>query len=332
MSQLKVGIVGAGGISNAHLPSWAAYGADITAYSLDGKAPELVERHGAGVAVDSLEELLDAVDVVDICTPTFAHTEVALAAIAAGKDVLCEKPLALTVEDAERIAAAAKDKGVQLYPGHVVRYFPQYAALKAGVDSGEIGEPAVLRYLRVGERPGQGWFADPALSGGIIMDQMIHDLDSAYWIAGEVTTVYARLIDSDPQLTHRGTCTAQVTMTHTSGAISYITGVWGRVGTAFRYSFQVAGTKGLLEFDSAKSNTYMVDSGTQEDGAGGLLPGFAMIDSPFYAEIGEMGDAFTGGKAPRVSASDGVMAVKLAHAANQSIASGRAVSMEEISR
>ncbi len=320
--RLRVGMVGAGGIANAHLPAWLHTGADVGVYSLHG-APELVARHGGGHVVGSLDELLAAVDVVDVCTPTYNHPEIVFAAAAAGRHVLCEKPLALDVATAEAMAQACAAAGVQLYPGHVVRYFPEYAALQSAVAAGAIGTPAVLRFDRCGARPARAWFADPELSGGIIMDQMIHDLDFARWLGGEVESVHARLHDSAPG-TATGVVSAHVVARHRDGAISRVTGTWARPGTRFRYGFHAAGTDGMLSYDSAADPSLRTDTGTPpDDGAGRLLPDVSLLESPFVAEIRELAAAFTGGAAPRVSAADGVAAVRLAAAANTSLTTGR---------
>lgn len=324
-ARLRVGVVGAGGIANLHLPAWLELGAEVLVFS-DVGATELVARHGGADVVGSLDELLATVDVIDVCTPSFTHPEIVFAAAAAGRHVLCEKPLALDATTAEAMVKACASAGVRLYPGHVVRYFPEYAAMQRAVAAGAIGTPAVLRFHRCGSRPLAGWFADPELSGGIIMDQMIHDLDFARWVAGEIDTVYARLVDATPDAGD-GVLSAQVTATHRDGAISCVTGTWARQGTRFRYGFQVAGTDGVLEFDSATATPLSIDSGTPPPG-GGLLSVSPMIESPFRTEIRELAAAFVGGPTPRVSAADGIAAVRMAVAANASLATGRPVAVE----
>jgi predicted dehydrogenase len=324
--RLRVGMVGAGGIANAHLPAWLRLGARVGVHSLHG-APALVARHGGGQVVDTLDQLLDAVDVVDVCTPTYTHPEIVFAAAAAGKHVLCEKPLALDPATAEAMAKACSATGVQLYPGHVVRYFAEYAALQRAVAAGAIGTPAVLRFHRCGARPGAGWFADPELSGGIIMDQMIHDLDFARWLGGEIDSVHAQLADSEPGTT-AGVVSAHVVARHHGGAISSVTGTWARPGTRFRYGFHVAGTDGMLSYDSATDPSLHTDTGGAP--VAGLLPDVSLVESPFLTEIREVAAAFADGPCPRVSAADGVAAVRLASAANASLATGRPVAVADM--
>uniref|UniRef100_UPI0034DFC05D Gfo/Idh/MocA family protein n=1 Tax=Streptomyces flavofungini TaxID=68200 RepID=UPI0034DFC05D len=119
MPPLHIGMLGAGGIARAHLPGWLALGARVSVYTVDGSARKLAHEYaGRGhdvSAADDLAGLLTRVTAVDVCTPTPTHKELALAAVAAGRHVVCEKPLALTAHDAAEIAAAAEASGVRLH-------------------------------------------------------------------------------------------------------------------------------------------------------------------------------------------------------------------------
>ena len=119
-----MGIVGAGFMGRVHL---AALAADGIAVSVMDPHPEraagLAATHGAAVS-STLDELLGTVDVVDVCAPTHRHAEIAIAAARAGRHVICEKPLARTLEDAQAIIAACAQSGVRLFVAQVVRYFP----------------------------------------------------------------------------------------------------------------------------------------------------------------------------------------------------------------
>lgn len=322
---LHVGIVGAGGISHVHVSAWQALGATISVFSTDG-AGDLAREYGI-TPIATLNELLMQVDVVDIVTPSATHREVALAAIAAGKDLVCEKPLAATTVDAIEIARAARQAGVQLYPAHVVRYFPEYVAVKAAIEAGRIGDPAVLRFTRAGEAPLAGWFFDETVGGGIVLDQMIHDLDQARWLAGEVTQVYA--VQNPPTVEGQvpRIVTAHVVLTHVSGAISHVQGFWGPPGLTFRTSVDVAGDKGLLGYESPDDGAIRIDTPLAAT-AGDYLPVNVQEENPYTREIREFAAAFAGGPEPRVGLDDGILAVALAEAAAASIASGQAVAFD----
>ncbi|MFF1633921.1 Gfo/Idh/MocA family protein [Leifsonia sp. NPDC058248] len=331
MNNLRVGLIGAGGISHVHAAGWKQLGARVTVFSHEGAAA-LAERYGFAVA-GSVDELLAAVDVVDIVTPSSAHHELALAAIAAGRDVICEKPLAVSSEAARELEAAAEEAGVRLFPAHVVRFFPEYANLKRQVDAGRIGTPAVLRFVRGGEAPRAGsWFFDETGGGGIVLDQMIHDLDQALWLAGDVEQVYA--VQSPPTVDGvvPGIVTAHVVLTHTSGAISHVQGTWGARGTTFRTKAHIAGTSGVLTIDSGIDLPTTLDiprvSEAEGPETGGYLPPPVHAESPYTTQLRELAEAIAGGREARVSAADGIRAVALAEAAAESIRTGLAVDVD----
>ncbi|MDQ1085008.1 MULTISPECIES: Gfo/Idh/MocA family protein [Microbacterium] len=320
---LRIGLIGAGGISLNHLPHLLALGAEVFVYSEQG-APELVAQVG-GTVVDTLDELLDRVDIVDVVTPTFTHYDIIERALAAGKHVISEKPLTRTPEQARELVRAAADAGSQLYPAHVVRWFPEYVQLKHAVDSGVLGELAVLRFSRSGAFPTRTpWFADRALSGGIIMDQMIHDLDIARWVAGEVVTVSAvasRAGDADAPVE-----AAHVLLTHASGAISHVAGLWGPAHLAFTTEFSVSGTGGTLEHSSAAQRNLLTDLAVSTVG-GEAVPDTDPAEDPYYLELQDFLRAFADGETPRVTAADGAAAVAIAAAALESLETGQPVDL-----
>jgi myo-inositol 2-dehydrogenase/D-chiro-inositol 1-dehydrogenase len=226
------------------------------------------------------------------------------------------------------LIALCERVGVQLYPGHVVRFFPEYATMHEAVAGGSIGPVAVQRFSRTGSRPVVSWFADDALSGGIVLDQSIHDLDFARWNAGEVSRVFAREVQpgaSGEGEGARGIRSVQVILNHLNGAISYVTGTWAKPGTSFRTTFEIAGVDGLLTHDSRQNVPLIIDAGVAEAAGTGLLPNLAFMESPFLTEIREIYRAFRGGPPPRVSADDGLQAIRIAEAATQSLQTGQAV-------
>lgn len=325
MSALKVGLIGSGSVSRSHAPHWVTLGAEVSVFSLYG-ADELAAEYGLTV-LPTLDDLLGAVDVVDICTPTATHAEVALAAIAAGRHVLCEKPLGRTLEEAKKVSKAAREAGVQVYPAHVVRYFPEYATLHRAVEDGMIGRPAVLRFSRGGSGPTTDWFFDDAESGGIVLDLTIHDLDQARWVAGEVIRVFA--VQNPPTVDGRvpRDVAVHVTLVHENGAISHLHGAWGPPGLDFPTAFDVAGEKATLRFDHRGARTVLENlAGAEREQS--YLPPTLAEESPYLTEIREVMAAFQGGPAPRVTLEDGVVAVALAEAARRSIDTGAPVDFD----
>ena len=147
-----------------------------------------------GVSVyDSLDELLkdDSIDLVDICLPSAMHKDAVIQALEAGKDVLVEKPIALTVEDADEMIATAERTGRKLMVGHVLRFFPEFRYVKTRVEQGDYGPLTALHLKRViAERDWKT--SDRARSnGGIVIDLLVHDADFAQFVAGMPKEVFA---------------------------------------------------------------------------------------------------------------------------------------------
>ena len=190
-----VALLGGGFMARIHANSYSSLSdrAQVRVVcALDG-AEAIAEGLGAEVARE-WEEAIAApgVDAVDICLPTPLHRPVAERAFALGRHVLVEKPVALSLEDADAMGAAAKAAGRVLMVGHVLRYFPEVIELRRLVEAGELGAPRAVSALRLSAPPDWNeWMLDPARSGGVIVDMMIHDFDIAAALLGEPRRVRA---------------------------------------------------------------------------------------------------------------------------------------------
>ena len=210
-STLQIGIVGVGGIGRQeHLPCWAKVPfaqvvalADVSEDSLN-QAAALAPK--ARTLRDWHELIaLDSVDVVDICTPNKTHAPIAVAALAAGKHVLCEKPLATTAAEIRAMRDAAQNAGRLLMCAQQLRFHPACRQLKALIDGGLLGEIYYARaqWLRRRLLPPRSSFIERRLSGGgAALDIGVHVLDLAYWFLGapEPLTVSAVV---ETKLAHR---------------------------------------------------------------------------------------------------------------------------------
>lgn len=324
MSEFTVGLVGAGGISTAHAGAWQAVeGARLQVHALEG-AEAFGETYGVPV-VETYDELLETSDLICVITPTPEHAHLVERALRAGKDVVCEKPLTRTTADGRRLVALADELGRRLFPAHVVRYFPQYAAAHERVAAGGLGDLAVLRFTRAVPYPfDRGWYSDPVQSGGITMDLMIHDLDQAAWFAGPVASVYAeRRTGSDPYPTE----TAHVVLTHTNGAISHCRGLWTVPGASFWYSYSISGTTGQLRYDSREEVGYRLTR-VPEDTTNRPVGVTAFTADPYASEIADFVHAWQTGEPAGVSTDDGLVAVALAEAAQLSSETGAPVDFQ----
>jgi predicted dehydrogenase len=323
----RIGIVGAGFMGTTHARSWATAGAHPVAIMAGpgGDPSELCARFDA-TPCDRLEELLDAVDVVDVCAPTHLHEELVVAAAEAGKHVICEKPLARTVEQGERMLRACDDAGVHLLVAHVVRFFPEYAAAKAAVDRGEVGTPAVLRLGRSTFQPrkaADNWFVDEAKSGGLVFDLMIHDIDYARWVAGEVTSVYARSVRGGRPGTEADHALA--ILRHADGALTHLEASWAYPPPVFRTRGEIAGDAGVVSWDSDR--TEPVRAVLRSTAEAGEIPraSATLTEDPYTTQIRHFLRVIRGDATPIVTAFDGLASLRVAEAAVASITSGEAV-------
>lgn len=331
---MKIGIVGVGFMGSTHAASWAKTDAEIAGFVgiSPAEAAGLAQQYHAKVFPD-LDALLQEVDAVDICTPTPLHHPMVLQAARAGRHVICEKPLARTVEQAQEMIAACRSAGVHLLVAHVVRYFSQYALAHQAVAEGQIGRPGILRLSRCGSRPQKtagNWFLDEAQSGGVLMDMLVHDYDFARWVAGEVESVFAKKVTTghpDAPIDY-----GMVILKHRGGALSHLAAAWAYPPPTFRTHIEIAGDAGLVEFDSDASAPILslVENPGGSDMPAAGQPSSPLAESPYTTEIREFYRILTEGGRPRVSVQDGLAAVQIAQAALESARTGSAVILETL--
>ncbi|TDF96175.1 Gfo/Idh/MocA family protein [Paenibacillus piri] len=192
MSKVKVGVIGAGSISNVHLTAYAANPdvelvavCDLNAERAGNKA----EQYGAAKTYTDYRELLadPEIEAVSVCTWNNTHADISIAALEAGKHVLCEKPLCKTVAEAERVREAVRRTGKLLQIGYVRRFGQNVQTLRKFIDAGELGEIyyAKASCLRRLGNPG-GWFADSERSGGgPLIDLGVHVIDLCWYMMGK---------------------------------------------------------------------------------------------------------------------------------------------------
>ncbi len=194
MDKLKVAVVGNGGISGVHLRGYSL-NPDVEIYALCDINEERLNRRGDEYHVDparrftDVNEMLAAcseIEAVSVCTWNAAHAQCAIAALNAGKHVLCEKPMAMTVEEAEAMKAAAEKNNKLLMIGFVRRFGNDCAIMKDFIDNGYFGDIyyAKATYLRRKGCPG-GWFGDKTRSGGgPLIDLGVHIIDLCRYLMG----------------------------------------------------------------------------------------------------------------------------------------------------
>ena len=325
-SELTVGLLGAGLIAGVHAHAYrGSPGVRLVAVAdpAPGKAEQLADRHGAEVVPD-LEGLLAlGVDVVDVCTPVHRHAEPTLAALAAGRHVICEKPLARTLEEAGRVVAAAEAAPGLLMVGHVSRFEPDHRTARDLVDSGEIGMVRQLTHSTTSALPGWsegGWLADPARSGGPLLDQAVHSFDYARWVIGSPAVRVHCMAAGGAAGPATYTLT---TVRYANGAIAHVECGWAHpAARGFKLLAEIVGTEGRLSWSY------------DHQMAGVLHP--AEGDTEWWGALGNRGitaelraffDAVRAGGPSPVPAREASEAVRTSLAALESARTGRTIDL-----
>ena len=200
---LKIGLVGAGfmGITHAHAFAKAPDTQIVMVASRTAvKAAAVAKEVDAEATTDFMAVVKDpGVDAVSITLPTNMHKEYVLAALNAGKHVLIEKPMALSVAECDDMIEAAQQSGQILMVAQVLRFWPEYIAMIDFIHAGQLGKPLAAVASRLCEPPRWGeWFLNPEWTGGEVLDLHIHDLDAFNWFFGTPRSVYARGQKGEP--------------------------------------------------------------------------------------------------------------------------------------
>ncbi|MBQ9545130.1 MAG: Gfo/Idh/MocA family oxidoreductase [Clostridia bacterium] len=191
--EIRVGLVGCGFMGNMHAKCYAALGVKIAAVAdvRPEKTAEMAESTGAAVYGDWSELVKDAqklsLDAIDVCLPTYLHADAALAAMERTRYVFIEKPVALTLDECDRLTAKKEKTGAEVQVGQVIRFWDEYVKLAEYISSGCFGKVVHASFRRISPRPLWGyenWLLDFDRSGGAGQDLHIHDLDFAISVFG----------------------------------------------------------------------------------------------------------------------------------------------------
>jgi inositol 2-dehydrogenase len=274
------------------------------------------------------EDLLDEskLDGVVLVTPTPLHVAMIEQAAAAGKHVLCEKPLAFETDAAAQAVEAAETAGIKLQVGFHRRFDPDWAAAAARIRSGELGEPYLFRTSLRDKAPPS--FEYIRSSGGFFVDVTIHDLDTARWMIGEIQEVTATgAALSDPAFADAGDLdNAIVTLRFASGALGVIDN--SRVaGYGYECSTEVVGSKATVRIgDHRRLHTeWLTAGGFEVDWVSTFVERFPQA---YRLELEAFARAILDDTPPLVTGADGVAALALAEACQRSYEEGRAARLE----
>ncbi len=264
----RIGIVGMGGMGWFHASRYYQIpGAELAAIA-DVRPDRLEAKNAVQINIENRAGPPDLsavqrfsegrqliakadVDIVDICLPSYLHAEYAIAALEAGHHVLCEKPMALNVPDANAMIAAARQANRKLMIAQCIRFWPEYRFLKQAIQAGTFGRLISLQMHRLGGRPGgwgwQNWFLDPARSGGSLFDLHVHDVDFVNYLLGAPDQILATSRKASPE----SVCeVVQAVYRYKDGPQVSIYGGWSEVQIPFRAGYEAWFEKGFARLDS----------------------------------------------------------------------------------
>ena len=201
---LRIGVVGFGFMGRMHFGNWSKL-SDATVVAVCDGNPDILKDADTAVGnIEGLPENIDfsqihfytdyeqmlqseQLDAVSITLPTHLHKAFSIMALEAGVHVLCEKPMALTLDECDEMIAAADAADRELMVGHCIRFWPEYAKTKEIIDSGQYGRVLAATFRRLGAAPtwsSNNWMMDDTRSGGMALDLHIHDTDFIHYVFG----------------------------------------------------------------------------------------------------------------------------------------------------
>jgi predicted dehydrogenase len=298
-----------------------------------GVADDDAGRGQAGAAqygvpyYDSYEALLaEQPEAVVVCSENARHRAQVELAAEAGAHVLCEKPLAPNVADAQAMVAACDRAGVVLMTAFPMRFSPPLLEVKARLDAGDLGRVACLNTTNQGRLPAgqRPWFIDPALAGGgAVMDHTVHVADVLRWTLGsEVVEVYAnttRLLHGPEVPVETG---GQLMLTFANGVFATLDCSWSRppyYATWGNLNLEIVTDRGVLLVEAFRQNVTVYRADLQRSS---LAYWGSDLDGAMLADFLE---AARTGRPPRVSGRDGLRATEVVAAAYESAEKGQPV-------
>jgi myo-inositol 2-dehydrogenase/D-chiro-inositol 1-dehydrogenase len=267
------------------------------------------------------------VDAVLIASSTDTHLDLLLQAVAAGKAILCEKPLDLDLAKVDRAWTEIKGKVATIMVGFNRRFDPSFKALRDRVAAGEIGK---LEQVVITSRdPGPPPMAYIKVSGGLFRDMTIHDLDMARYLMGDIASIHAtggNLVE--PAIKDAGDIdVAMLTLVARSGAICQISNS-RRCSYGYDQRLEAFGEKGMLQAGNQRPTTVAFWGGSATEAQDPVLNFFIERYTPAYlAEIAHFVDCVEKGETPMTGFADGRAALALADAALESLETGKTVTL-----
>lgn len=336
-ARLKFGVLGLGRMGQLYARFLATQISGVSLYAVadvdEHSRTATAEAFGvAHVFADPYDLLaLPELDAVVIATPTSTHTPLVIAAARAGKAIFCEKPLALTVEETLQAMDAVAQAQVPLQMGFMRRFDAAYQKAWKLIGEGKIGRPVTFKSIGRDPFCPRPEYADPAKSGGLIIDMAIHDFDLGRWLMGsEVERVSAEgtLLVCDEIKKVGDIDNAVINLHFTSGALGNVE-VSRNAFYGYDIRTEVLGSEGAVMIGAHQHTPVILftRAGAQYDVMPYLVERFG---DAYRAQLQAFADCIRQNEPPAVSGSDSLAALEIGIAATQSYKTGRTVTLREL--
>lgn len=345
MGKTKIAILGAGYISAIHIESYHRFVPDaevVAVYTRDAKkGASFAETHGIPQSYDNLDKLISGTDcdIIDICLPNYLHHDVCIKAANAGKHIIVEKPLCLTLEEADEMIEACKLNHRKLMYAEELCFAPKYERIRSIMNSGALGNLYMLKQCEKHSGPHSRWFYESDKSGGgVMMDMGCHALAWFRWMlkGASVASVYAdfsRFMHDTDAEDHALTI---VEFTSKNGKVTCLAeDSWDKQG-GMDDRIEVYGTGGVAYADLFRGNSSLIYSENGYDYAsekagdtkGWTFPIFEEAFNQGYPhELRHFVDCVRNDLDPIVTGEDGKAVLELIYAAYESAHTGRKVAL-----
>ena len=308
LNHVRVGLIGGGGIANAHIRGYLAHSTKIhitaVADAVEATAKQRAAELNASLYTDYHELINDPnVDAVDICLPHHLHKDAIVAAARAGKHILCEKPLCLTPDEAREVQAAVTKSGVTLMSAHNQLFLPAVAKAKELLDSGSIGTVYEVRttdsFYNDFDPENMGWRASAKTSGGgELIDTGYHPTYLMLHLAGGAPTEATALLSTHRLKFMEGEDSAQVLIRFDNGVVGHLVTSWAYEPTPVTERFSVVGELGSLSSNGTSLTLTLRDGGVETFD-------FEPVET-FTAEIGHFADSLINETRPLHTEKEGI--------------------------
>ncbi|HEU0000780.1 MAG TPA: inositol 2-dehydrogenase [Ktedonobacteraceae bacterium] len=336
-AHIKMGVIGLGRMGQLYTTLLASQINGASLYAVAEVNEQVRSRVASEIVIShafaDFHELVALPDLnaVIIATPTSTHHELVVAAAGAGKAILCEKPLALTLTETRSALEAVARAQVPLQVGFMRRFDAAYQKAKALIDSGQIGYPVTFKSLSRDPFCPQIEYADPQKSGGLILDMGIHDIDLARWLMGsevervtaEGTTLVCKTLEAVGDIDN-----ALINLRFKSGALGNIE-VSRNAFYGYDIRTEVLGSEGAVMIGVHQHTPVLLltRGGAQYDITPYLMERFG---DAYRTQVQHFVDCLLSGQTPLVGGADAYAAYEIGVAATQSFQTGRPVALEEL--